>query len=311
VRPERTTEPVVRVVLAEAAAGPGPLHYLLEGEGFQILGCASNDDELMRLLMQSTQPEVIVVDAQVPATTAMVAREFAPDSELIVIWPESVAPPASADQVLPELVFQDLGPAVHRAADRNRLRRPVVEDADPIEDAAWLEPDVTEPTAMAAGRSAARVLVATVALIAAIVVTMGVSFALEGWRASHIATPERTPVVAPSTAARGGSSPAGSGQATHRPSGATNLRCVPGRGTGPNTHASKHAQQRASDCPAAGGANGTTRGTTHGSGTGTGSGQGSSHRSGDHGSAGAHGPGDHPSSPPATPASGDHAGPKG
>ena len=149
--PERMTpEPVVRIVLAEAAAAPGPLHYLLEGEGFQVLGCASDDGELTRLLSQSTQPEVIVVDAEVPATTVMVASEFAPGSELIVIWPEGVVPPASADQVLPELVFEDLGPAVRRAAERNRLRRPVVEETDEVVEATRNEPERLDMSNVAA-----------------------------------------------------------------------------------------------------------------------------------------------------------------
>jgi hypothetical protein len=41
-----------RVVLAEADA-PGSLHYLLEAEGFQVVGCASDEDELGRVLGQN------------------------------------------------------------------------------------------------------------------------------------------------------------------------------------------------------------------------------------------------------------------
>src|SRR5438093_2266462 len=195
----RTAGPAVRVVLAEAAHAPGPLHYLLEGEGFQVLGSASDEDELTRLLSQSAQPEVIVVDAAVPVTTALVAREYAPGSELIVIWPEDVVPPPSADQVLPELVFQDLGPAVQRAAERNRARHPVIDEPAEPELEVVLDADRVELSAVAARRTAARVLVGTVALIASIIVTMGVSFALEGWRASHIAAPARAPLVTSSS----------------------------------------------------------------------------------------------------------------
>jgi hypothetical protein len=299
-----TPEPVVRIVLAEAAAAPGPLHYLLEGEGFQVLGCASDDGELTRLLSQSTQPEVIVVDAEVPATTVMVASEFAPGSELIVIWPEGVVPPASADQVLPELVFEDLGPAVRRAAERNRLRRPVVEVTDEVDEPTRNEPERLDMSNVAARQTAARVLVGTVAVIATILVTMGASFALEGWRAAHPPTPARSPSLAPPPAALAGrSSPPGSVRETPGSSPAAEGGCAAGRRSGPNEHATTQARERAADCPSqADGGKGSGRGASHGAetakgpgdkgasghehgqgsgqGTGDGSGQGSGHGSG-------------------------------
>src|SRR5213593_3403449 len=214
--PERptATEPVVRVVLAEAAAAPGPLHYLLEGEGFQILGCASDDDDLARLLAQAMQPDVVVLDAEIPATSVVVAREFAPDSELIVIWPDGVMQPAWADRVVPALVFQDLGSAVYRAADRRRLRHPVVDEPADELDVADADLELAEPSGIAARRTAARVLVGTVALIASIIVTMGVSFAIEGWRASHGAAPPRTASVTPTLAVSGRSTAPASAQPT-------------------------------------------------------------------------------------------------
>jgi hypothetical protein len=330
-RPERTTtEPVVRIVLAEAALAPGPLHYLLESEGFQVLGSASDDEELTRLLTQSTKPEVIVVDAAVPVASVMVAREFSPASELIVIWPEGVVPPPSADQVFPELVYEDLGPAVNRAAHRNRLRRPVVPEPEDVARETESVPIRAEVPNVAARRTAARVLVGTVALIASIIVTMGVSFALEGWRASHVTIPARPPSVTSPSSAVGGSAPTGRIGAP-QPSGTTKAGCDANRVSGPNAHAANQAQQRANGCPAqAGGgkgaAHGPTKGTGKGSGSGAGSGgggsghghgQGSGHGSGQgsgqgsgHGSSGTNGPGDHPTGPPSTPPGSAHA-PKG
>lgn len=344
--PERMTpEPVVRIVLAEAAAAPGPLHYLLEGEGFQVLGCASDDGELTRLLSQSTQPEVIVVDAEVPATTVMVASEFAPGSELIVIWPEGVVPPASADQVLPELVFEDLGPAVRRAAERNRLRRPVVEETDEVVETARNEPERLDLSNVAARQTAARVLVGTVAVIASILVTMGASFALEGWRAANVPTPARSPSLAtPTTDLTGRSSPAASVRETPGSSPTTDGGCAAGRRSGPNEHAPTQARERTTDCPSqAGGGNGSGRGASHGAGTakgsgdkgaaghehgqgsgqgtGQGSGQGSGHSSGQgsghssghssgqgSGTGASHGPDVDPPAPSLPPSAGDHPG---
>ena len=301
-----TTDPVVRIVLAEAAASPGPLHYILESEGFQILGSASDDADLTRILSQRIEPDVIVVDAAVPATTVMTAQEFAPASELIVVWPEGIVPPASADQVFPDLVFEELGPAVRRAAERNRLRHPIEDEPDEMPDVTWLEPEGREVLNVAAGRTAARVLVGTVAVIASLVVTMGASFALQGWRATHQVGPARIPVAPTSAPGRGhGSSALGATPLGAAPSRHTNQRCDAVHGSGPNDHASTKADQ-ASDCSNLGGSshaadhrqNGATRDTGRGSGRGdhgtgqgdqgSGVGQGSAHGQGsgqgDHGS---------------------------
>jgi hypothetical protein len=321
--PERATaERTIRVVLAEAAVGPGPLHYLLEAEGFQILGSAADDDDLARILAQSSLPEVIVIDAAVPASAATIAHEFAPDAELIVIWPESVVPPAWADQVLPELVYQDLGTAVYRAADRNRLRRPVVQEPVVLSDDPGPDLDVVGSSAVAARRSAARVLVGTVALIAAIVLTMGVSFALEGWRASHLATPPRPQLSPQTTTGAGRASPAGSVEGAHGAKPATKTDCATTTRPGPDAHAPERARQHATGCPSgAAGANGTGRGQGAASGAGVGSGaqdhggQGSAHGSGHgqgsgNGAAGTDAPSDHPTGPPSTAPGSAHAAPK-
>ena len=310
-----TAERTIRVVLAEAAVGPGPLHYLLEAEGFQILGSAADDDDLARLLAQSTLPEVIVIDAALPASTATIAHEFAPAAEVIVIWPEGVVPPAWADQVLPELVYQDLGTAVYRAADRNRLRRPVADEPVVVPDDPAPDLEVVGSSSMAAGRTAARVLVGTVALIAAIVVTMGVSFALEGWRASHVAAPTRTPTVSPIASVAARTSPATSVESTHGKTPATNTTC-PSPRRGPNAHAPAEARHHATGCPSGSGAAGAA-GAGHGQGASSGSGAGSGHggqgsgQGSQHGASGSHSPSDHPTGAPSTPpAAGDHSGPK-
>ena len=293
----KATDPVVRIVVAEAAASPGPLHYILESEGFQILGSASDDDDLTRILSQRIEPDVIVVDAGVPATTVMTAQEFSPASELIVVWPEGIVPPASADQVLPDLVFEDLGPAVRRAAERNRLRRPVEDEPDEVADVTWIELEERDLTSVAAGRTAARVLVGTVAVIFSIVATMGASFALQGWHASHQFGP-RTPVVtAPPQGRSDGSSVLGAAALGAAPSQHAGPGCDPVHGPGPNEHASTKAQQ-ASDCANRGGSshaadhrqNGATRDTGPGSGHG-GEGSGQGDQGSGHGQGSTHGGG--------------------
>ena len=74
---------MVRVLLAENDS-PGPLHHLIESEGFQVVGCASDDVDLAHVLGQ-VHPDVIVLDADISATSVLIAREKAPSSELIVV----------------------------------------------------------------------------------------------------------------------------------------------------------------------------------------------------------------------------------
>jgi hypothetical protein len=300
---------VVRVVLAEIGS-PGPLHYLIEGEGFQVVGCASNDAELARVLTH-VEPDVVVLDADISATSVLVAREEAPSSELIVLWPEGVQLPAGAERVHPRLVYQDLGPAIRRAANDRQNRHPAVIERDDEELSAPAAPprSVALPSS-AAQRTSTRVLVGTAALIALIVMTMGASFALEG----------RTE-ISPSATARPGrgpgatatSPPSRTGDA--RPSVAT--RCVPGAKTdhrAPNEHAAaaaSHAHQACASTDRGSAhsaphhhANGRGNGPTTGAGNPNAKGGGNANAKGGETGKDATAPGrsqDHPSGPPATP----------
>src|SRR4029079_8406143 len=172
-----------RVVLAEADA-PGSLHYLLEGEGFQVVGCASNEDELGRVLGQGVRPDVIVLDADVVATSSLVARQLAPEAHVIAVWPEAVQPPPGGERVDPRMVYEELGPAIRRHMDRRTVPVPVI--AMPAEEPVMAGVAAAAAVPMASGsvvaRVASRVSVLSATLITAILLTMGVSFALGGFR---------------------------------------------------------------------------------------------------------------------------------
>ena len=177
-----------RVVLAEADA-PGSLHYLLEAEGFQVVGCASDEDELGRVLGQDVRPDVIVLDADVVATSSLVARRLAPEAHVIAVWPDAVQPPPGGERVDPRMVYEELGPAIRRHMDRRTVPVPVI--AMPAEEpvmagavATAAVPTAAVPTASGSvvARVASRVSVLSATLITAILLTMGVSFALGGFR---------------------------------------------------------------------------------------------------------------------------------
>jgi hypothetical protein len=254
---------VVRVVLSEIGS-PGPLHYLIEAEGFQVVGCASNDAELARVLAH-VEPDVVVLDADISATSALVAREEAPSSELIVLWPEGVQLPAGAERVHPRLVYQDLGPAIRRAADDRRSRHPtLVEPDDDDLSAPAAPPRSVDLPSSAAQRTSTRVLVGTAALIALIVMTMGVSFALEGRTGAPQPTDTRTTQISPSATAgpgRGqGASATGAPSRTGDARPSVDARCVPGAKTvhaAPNEHAATAARDAHQACA------GSDRGSAH------------------------------------------------
>jgi hypothetical protein len=254
-----TPPPVVRVVLAEIDP-PGPLHYLIESEGFQVAGCASDDVDLARVLGQ-VQPDVIVLDADISATSALVAREKAPSSELIVVWPDGVQLPPAAERVHPRLVYQDLGPAIRRAADDRRTRHPAaIEPADDDLEAPGEAPASVDVAV--AQRTSARVLVGMAAVIGLIVITMGASFALEGWRASPQPSAARSLTISPSHGPTSGPSAASHPSRTVGSHGSDRSGCAASttEPKGPNEHASGTAQGAHAAC------SGHGSGTTHGHG---------------------------------------------
>jgi hypothetical protein len=250
--------PVVRVVLAEIDS-PGPLHYLIEGEGFQIVGCASNDVDLARVLAH-VQPDVIVLDADISATSALVAREKAPSSELIVLWPDGVQLPSGAERVHPRLVYQDLGPAIRRAADDRRARHPIVVEPDDDDlDAPTSSAPIDVPSSMAQ-RTSTRVLVGTAALIALIVLTMGASFALEGRSGSPQPTAVRSTRTSPSAVSEPRSSATSPPSRTGDAPAPVHTRCAPGAKIdrkAPNEHAAAAAHGGPPACASRG------QGSTH------------------------------------------------
>ena len=113
---------IVRVVLGEAAEmSSGPLRSALEHEGLDIIGQASNRDELEQVLA-ATEPTAIVLDATMDAMAVLAAREKHPDAGIVVVWPTGVLAPVADEQVEPSRVYQDLGRTVRRVARLALLR---------------------------------------------------------------------------------------------------------------------------------------------------------------------------------------------
>jgi hypothetical protein len=159
-------QPRVQVVLGEAERTDGLLQFVLEGEGFDIVGLASDDRELARVL-RGARPGVIVLDGGISATAALEARRSSPGAALVVVWPEGVSAVLAEERVDPHLVIPDLGEAVRKAARRAapiepRIRVPeALHIATTVRDRRTLPPVRNEPPKPArAPRRGSGVLVA-------------------------------------------------------------------------------------------------------------------------------------------------------
>lgn len=102
----------VRIVVGEGRSSrQGMLRFVLDGEGYDVVGDASSAAELARVLAIHA-PDVVVLDDGIGATAVGMVREMLPAAKVIVVWPEAVMPIGGAARVDPSQVLSELGPAV-------------------------------------------------------------------------------------------------------------------------------------------------------------------------------------------------------
>jgi hypothetical protein len=110
--PER---PRIGVVVGEGhPMRRGLLRFVLEGEGFLVLGDAATTVELVQALSVH-RPEAVVLDDAIGTTAIVIAREMRPEAKIVLVWPPDVHPINGDATVDPTQVLRDLGPAVKSA----------------------------------------------------------------------------------------------------------------------------------------------------------------------------------------------------
>ncbi|HET9673102.1 MAG TPA: hypothetical protein VFQ40_09680, partial [Actinomycetota bacterium] len=120
----------IQVVLGEGE--PGLLRMILEAQGFEVVGHARDDDELL-VILGVTRPTVVVLDAGISALAAVEARERAHGAPIVVVWPRDAYTSLAEERVDPGGVILELGSAVRRAVERHPVEEPIViPEADPI-----------------------------------------------------------------------------------------------------------------------------------------------------------------------------------
>lgn len=116
----------VQVVLGEAERTDGLLRFILEAEGFDVVGLASDDQELARVL-RGARPAAVVLDGGISVAAALEARQRSRGAALVVVWPDGVSAVIAEERVDPYEAIADLGDAVRRAvhqAERGEETQP-------------------------------------------------------------------------------------------------------------------------------------------------------------------------------------------
>jgi CheY-like chemotaxis protein len=102
----------VRIVVGEGrTAQRGLLRFVLEGEGFEVVGEANGTADLPAAL-ESQHPDVVVLDDGIGVMAVSMVHEVAPQAKVVLVWPAAVVPIGGDARVEPAKILRDLGPAV-------------------------------------------------------------------------------------------------------------------------------------------------------------------------------------------------------
>jgi hypothetical protein len=106
----------VRIVVGEGrTAQRGLLRFVLEGEGFDVVGEASGSADLSGVI-EDKKPDVVVLDDGIGVMAVSMVHDVAPDTKIVLVWPSAVVPIGGDARVEPAKILKDLGPAVEHVA---------------------------------------------------------------------------------------------------------------------------------------------------------------------------------------------------
>jgi hypothetical protein len=106
----------IRIVVGEGrTAQRGLLRFVLEGEGFEVVGETSSTTDLPQVIT-SQQPDVVVLDDGIGVMAVSMVHDVAPDAKVVLVWPAAVVPIGGDARVEPAKILKDLGPAVEHVA---------------------------------------------------------------------------------------------------------------------------------------------------------------------------------------------------
>lgn len=102
----------IRIVVGEGrTAQRGLLRFVLEGEGFDVVGEARGSADLSSAI-EAQRPDVVVLDDGIGVTAISMVHEIDPQAKVVLVWPSFVVPIGGDARVEPAKILRDLGPAV-------------------------------------------------------------------------------------------------------------------------------------------------------------------------------------------------------
>lgn len=104
----------IRIVVGEGrTAQQGLLRFVLEGEGFDVVGEARGSADLTGVI-EDHEPDVVVLDDGIGVMAVSMVHEVAPHAKVVLVWPSAVVPIGGDARVEPARILRDLGPAVEQ-----------------------------------------------------------------------------------------------------------------------------------------------------------------------------------------------------
>ncbi|MDQ4107223.1 MAG: hypothetical protein M3138_00240, partial [Actinomycetota bacterium] len=104
----------IRVVVGEGrTAQRGLLRFVLEGEGFDVVGEARGSADLSGVIDEQ-RPDVVVLDDGIGVMAVSMVHEVSPQSKVVLVWPSAVVPIGGDARVEPARILKDLAPAVEQ-----------------------------------------------------------------------------------------------------------------------------------------------------------------------------------------------------
>src|SRR5688572_30784218 len=95
----------IRVVVGEGrTAQRGLLRFVLEGEGFDVVGEARGSADLSGVIDEQ-RPDVVVLDDGIGVMAVSVVREVSPQAKVVLVWPSAVVPIGGDARVEPARVL--------------------------------------------------------------------------------------------------------------------------------------------------------------------------------------------------------------
>jgi len=104
----------VRIVVAEGPSSrKGLLRFVLDGEGYDVVGEATTSAQLARTVTIH-RPDVVVMDDGIGSMAVGMIREIVPSARVVLIWPGAVVPIGGDARVEPSEVLRELGRTIER-----------------------------------------------------------------------------------------------------------------------------------------------------------------------------------------------------